>query len=80
MPGDLARRPLLHDLAAFDHDEPVSKHGGIDRVMRHHQGGAAEVGEVPAEFAADKQPGTRVEGGQGLVQQQQLRIHRQRAG
>ena len=42
-------------------------------IVGHDDGGAGEVVEVAAQVAADRRPGAGVEGGQGLVEQEQAR-------
>ena len=64
----------------LDDEQPVGQHHRVERVVGDEQGRTGEVGQVPAQFGADVEAGARVERGQGLVEQQQLRSRGQRAG
>src|SRR5215213_8698628 len=71
-PGaDLGRGAGLGDPAAFQDDQAVGEGDGLQGVVGHQQPGAVEGGQVAAEVAADLGAGGGVEGGQGLVQEQQ---------
>ena len=78
--GDLGGRPLLDDPAVLQHQDPVGEHQRLQRVVGDERHGPAKSAQVPAQLAADLQPGARVEGGQRLVEQQQPRVGGQRPG
>ena len=71
---------LLDDPAVLDDDQPVGEDEGVQRIVGDQQRGARMVGEVAVQFGAGVQPGTGVERGERLVEQQQLRRDGQRAG
>ena len=69
--GDLGQVALLAHPARLHHDHPVGEGVGVDGVVGDHDGGRPRAGELAAQVAADLDPGAGVEGGEGLVEQQE---------
>ena len=76
---DLARRPGLDHPAAVEHDDAVADPAGEVHLVRHHDHGHALVGQRlhDAQHLAHR---LRIERRGRLVEQHQLRRHRERAG
>ena len=70
----------LQDDAVADHADAVSERGGILEVVRDEDRRQPEIVEQSAQLRADLGARVRVERRQRLVQQQQRRVSRQRAG
>ena len=77
---DLLGGTGLGDPALLHDDEPLGQRDGLHRVVRHQQADAVVAVELAAQLTARLQPGARVEGGQGFVEQEQARLRRQRPG
>ena len=71
MGGDLGERAGLDDAPCLEDGDAVGEGVGVDGVVGDEQPDAVERGEVPAQVAADLAAGAGVEGGEGLVEQQQ---------
>lgn len=71
VPGDLAGRGVLEDVAVLQDEDPVREGDGLHRVVGDDQADAAEAVEVGAQGVPDMCPGGLVERGQRLVEQQQ---------
>jgi hypothetical protein len=69
--------PLLLDVAVSQQDDPVAEMGGLGEVMGDHEHGLFQPGEDPLELFLQPVANERIEGAQGLVQEQQLRIEHQ---
>src|SRR6266567_503941 len=76
--GDQGRGALLHDAAAFQDDELVGQHERFERVMGNQQAWPGEVSQVPPELGLDVKAGSRVQGRQRFVQEQQRWLASQR--
>jgi len=79
-PGDLGGGAGLGDATVVEDDDVISQDGGIDRIMGDEETNTGERGEVAAKVAPDLVAGGGVERGERLVQQQDLRLGRERAG
>ena len=71
---------LLHHPPVLDDDQPVRQDQRVQRVVRDDQRGTRVFAEVPVQLGAGVQPGTGVQRGQRLVEQQQSRVDGERAG
>ena len=67
----------MHHPARLQHQQPVGQHHRLQRVVRDQDDRAGEVGEVGPEEGAYVDPGTSVERGHRLVEQEHLRLQRQ---
>ena len=76
---DLRRRPGLHDLSLFQHDEAGGQRHRFQRVVRHQDPKAVERLEMSAQRAAHFCPRPYVERRQGLVEKEHARLDRQGA-
>ncbi|CAM5437813.1 hypothetical protein SFUMM280S_09567 [Streptomyces fumanus] len=80
VPGNVAGGALLDDPAVLDHDQPVGQHHRVQRVVRDQHGDGLELREMAAQPGPYLQPGTGVQRGERLVEQQQSGPGRQGAG
>ncbi|GAA3114676.1 hypothetical protein GCM10020254_71480 [Streptomyces goshikiensis] len=71
MAGDLDGRGVLEGLPVGQYEDPVGERNGLDGVVGDDEADAAELGEVDAQGVPHTGPGGLVEGGEGLVQEQQ---------
>ena len=76
---ELGRRAGLAKRAVDDHADLVGERGGVLEVVRHEQDGDLEPGEQLVQLGADRRLRVRVERGERLVEQQHLRVARERA-
>jgi NDP-sugar pyrophosphorylase family protein len=70
--SDIGQGAVVADPAVLDHQDAIGQGVGIDRVVGDHEPYARERSQVGSEVVADGVPGARVEGGEGLVEQQHL--------
>ena len=77
---DLARRADLLELALVHHHHAVGHRQRLFLVVRHHDGGDADLLLQAADLAAQPHALQRVQRGQRLVQQQQAGRRGERAG
>src|ERR671914_1129784 len=75
---ELVGRPLLHDLAGVDEDDPVADLAREPHLVGHHDHRHAVPGQL-AHHVEDLADHLRVERRRRLVEQHQLRLHRQGA-
>ncbi len=75
---ELGRRRHLLDLAGEDHRDPIGNRQRLVLVMGHEQGGDADLGLDPADLVAQIGPHLGIERRERLVQEQHLRLDRQR--
>ncbi len=80
MPRDDRRRPLLDDAPVLDDEEAVGHDHRLERVVGDDEHRPLELGQVSAQGGPHVEAGTRVEGGQGLVQEQDAGVRGQGAG
>ena len=71
---DLLRRPLLDDLAAVHHDDPLCTLGGQSQVVRDEQHGGAELTRHRADLVEDRLLHRDVQGAGRLVGDEQARF------
>ncbi len=71
---EVRRRSELQDPTLADDADPVRERGGVLEVVGDEHGGQPERLEQLAQFGADARPRVRVERGERLVQQEDLRI------
>ena len=79
MRRELVRAAGLHHAARLEDHQLVAEGHRLDGVVRDHQAGAGEGGEVPREAATQLGAGAGVHGRERLVEQQQARVGRERA-
>ncbi len=80
-PGrDVRRDAGLGDMPPLDDDEAVGEDERVHRVVRDEESGALKRGEVAAELGTDLDAGAGVEGGEGLVEEQQSGVRGERTG
>src|SRR5258708_6342399 len=77
---ELAHRRLLHDLRAVHHDHALRGLGDDAHVVRDQHDGHAELGLELVQQLEDLRLDGHVEGGGGLVGDQEVRVARQRHG
>ena len=75
---DVRRCALLDDATGVDEDEVVGQGEGVERVVRHEHGRPAVGAQPGGEGRPDLRPQLGVEGREGLVEQEQARVGRQR--
>ena len=75
-----ARRVELDEPALDDHADPLGEHGGVLEVVGDEQRRESELAQQLAQLAAHLGLRVRVERGERLVEQQHLRVARERAG
>ena len=75
-----AGRPRLAKLAVDDHPDVAGERRGVLEVVRDEQRRDVEPGEQLLQLGADVDLRVRVERGEGLVEEQDLRVAGQRAG
>ena len=80
MAVDLLRRADLVDGALVHHHDAVGHGERLFLVVRHHDGGDAQGALQRLDLVPQAQPDAGVERREGLVEQQQPRRRRQRAG
>ena len=68
--GDPGRAP-------GEDDDPVRQADGLGEVVGDQEGGLAGSADDLADVVADGEPGLVVQGGEGLVEEQKLRLHEQ---
>src|SRR5207253_4695308 len=73
----LGKRAHLDDDPVLEDGYPAPKRGGIGCVVRHDQGGNAEIAQPGGEELAHLAAGARIQRGERLVEQQCLGIGRQ---
>ncbi len=80
-PGDdLGGGALLHDAAVLDEDEVVGEGQGVERVVGDQDGGPVVGAQPRREPGADLGPQRRVEGREGLVEEEEARPGGQGSG
>ena len=77
---DRRRRAFLQHLAFVDHDEPVRQQARLVEVMGHQHDRDRQFATQVGEQAVQPLPRHLVDSGERLVEQQQARLARQRAG
>ena len=77
---DFARRPDLLDRALVHHDDAVGHRQRFFLIVGDEDRRDAELALQRADFLAQRDADARVEGGQRLVEQQDLRARGERAG
>src|SRR5216684_3445616 len=77
--GHITWRACLHHRAALYHDELVRQRHRLERIVGHEQAHAMKGRELPAQLAAHFRADGNVESRQRLVEQQELRLGRERA-
>src|SRR5581483_6200274 len=77
---DVGRGPGVRDAAALEDDEPVRERDRLDRIVRHEEPHARLPRQVRAEIAAQAPARLRVQGRERLVEEEERRPERERAG
>ena len=77
---DLVRRPDLLDPPLVHHHDPVGHLQRLLLVVGDEDAGDVDLVVQPAQPAAQFRPHLGIQGAERLVQQQHLRLHRQRPG
>ena len=72
--------PVCTTEPCFEDDDAVGEGVGVDGIVGDEQADAVEGGEVAAQVAANVAASAGVEGGEGLVEQEQARLGGQGAG
>ena len=72
--------PACDDAAVLEDHDPVGERRGVDRIVGHEEPHARRTRRGGAELAPDLDAGAGVERGERLVEQQQPRLGRERAG
>ena len=80
MGDELRGGPLLAQAPVHDHPDPLGQRGGVAEVVGDEQRRQRQVAEHVLQLAAHDRARVGVERRQRLVEQQDLRVARQRAG
>ena len=64
----------------LEDDDAVGEGVGVDRIVGDEEADPVEGGEVAAQVAANVAASTGIEGGEGLIEQEQAWLGRQGAG
>ncbi len=77
--GHLLGRAGLHHRALLEDDQPVRQRHRLERVVRDQQSHATERRELSGQLTANVGADRDVQGREGLIEQQKLRLGRERA-
>ena len=77
-PKHVVARAGLEDCAAIEHDQLLGERVRLGEVVRHQHGGNGHAGLQFEELLGERGARRRVEGGERLVEQEELRVRRQR--
>ena len=72
--GELCRGADLADPTVLQHDQAVGEGQGVDRVVRHQDRRAVGAPLLGAQQPPDHRPAVLVEGGEGLVQEEDVGV------
>ena len=79
LPEELRLGRRLDDAPVVVDDDPVGELVGLGQIVGHEDRGDAPVAQGPLQVVAELAAQRRVEGRERLVEQEQLRIHGERA-
>ena len=78
--GDFLRRAALDDPTAIHDCNAVAQLEGFVKIVAHEDDGALELGLQFEQFILQTRPDQRIEGGEGLIHEQDRRVSRKGAG